>query len=149
MEKLNEDNVINVIGWKGKSETNLFERKNVYIVREYRKSKETGENYTNETEVSKAIVKELWNMILKNCVLGEEYKYRFLVSRWIDLKGIDKKYNVSKEIMMEMFNGGGYRKLEYFPFYYSLKVIEKFQGITYFGRGGIIRMLDYCEELER
>ena len=137
-EEINEDNVVEIEGWKSKGELTISEQKDIYILREFRKSKETGETYTDETEVPKYIVKEMWNMIRKNCVLGEEYKYRFLVSRWIDMKGIDKKYNISKEIMMEMFNGGKYRKLEYFPFYYSLKVLEGKGYLAYLGRGGII-----------
>ena len=166
VEEINED-IVTITGWKGAGELTLSERKDVYILREYRKNKETKEIYTDETEILKSTVKELWNLIRKNCVMGEEYKYRYLVRKVIesgkmdlakvlpeftdvdsfirekaDDKILNKWLDFVTHLSIETFNGGKFRKEIYFPFYYSLKILEGKGYIAFLGKGSIIPLQD-------
>jgi len=166
-EEINEEDIVTINGWKGKGELTLSERKDVYILREYRKNKETKEVYTDETEILKSTVRELWDLIRKNCVLGEEYKYRYLVRKVIESGKMDlakvlpefteidsfirekadgeilnKWLDFITNLSIETFNGGKFRKEIYFPFYYSLKILEGKGKIAYIGKGSIIPLQD-------
>ncbi|KKL45862.1 hypothetical protein LCGC14_2351400 [marine sediment metagenome] len=132
-----------VEGWKGKGETRISQSLNDFRIIEVRKEKETGEIKESIHFVGKEIVNKVWEMFLDKCDLEKEYKYRFLIRKWIELNKINEKYNLTIEQMIECFNGGKYRKLEYFPFYYSLKILEVKQKIIYYGRGGCKRISQY------
>ena len=136
-----EETII-VMGWKGKGELQINEGTDYYRIIEFRKSKETGEVYESIYKVDKKIVQKVWEMIRINCELNIEYKYRFLIKKWIEQNKINERYGYTVEQMIESFNGGRFRKLEYFPFYYSLKVLEAKGLIQYFGKGGIVRLSD-------
>jgi len=165
------EELVEIEGWKGSGELTLSERKDTYILREKRKNKETKEIYTDETEILKSTVRELWNLIRKNCVLGEEYKYRYLVRKVIESGKMDlakvlpefteidsfirdkadgeilnKWLDFVTHLSIETFNGGKFRKEIYFPFYYSLKILEGKGKIAYIGKGSVIPLQD--DELE-
>ncbi len=135
-----EKNIVNIYGWKKKDKIEIGQTNKEFIIREHRKEKETEEIKTNEHIIQKEIVEKVWKMFLDKCDLEREYKYRFLVRRWIEINKINKKYKLTIEQMIECFNGGKYRKLEYFPFYYSLKILEAKKKIIYYGRGGCKRI---------
>ena len=166
----NYEERIDISGWKGKDEIELYERVDAYRLVEHRKHKETGELYENEHIIPKENVRVLWNIIKGNCDLRVEYKYRYLVRKLVEMRMIDlskiipsfleldsfmrnqnkdileKWFDFVTRISMETFNGGKFRKEVYFPYlYYPLKCLEAFDYIIYYGRGSVMRISDERE----
>lgn len=125
-------------GWKGKSGIEINEDDNdKYIVREFRKSKEDDSIKEHTRIVPKEMVNRVLGNLLQNCEQGEIYGYKYHVRKWIELTKIHEKYGLTIEQMIDSFNGGKYRKLVYFPYYYCLKILEVRGIIEYFSRGDI------------
>ncbi|MEM2121752.1 MAG: hypothetical protein QXU20_03805 [Candidatus Woesearchaeota archaeon] len=129
---------INIQGWKGKSGLNIIDYKNVFVIKEWRKNKETGIPYCSTYEVTYEFVSRVYNFLCEVCEVQQRYSYRYLVKNWVLKNKIHEKYGLDLQQMVESFNGGKFRKLEYFPFYYSLKVLESKGLIVYYGRGGVM-----------
>lgn len=124
--------------WKGKSGTEITTGHDIYTVIEYRKNKNTTEAKTVETLVMKEHVDILLNIIKNNCIPGEKYGYRFIIRKLIEHYNFHTIYGMNIDTMMECFNGGKYRKLCYFRYYYyPIKVIEYLRNITYHGDGSV------------
>jgi len=122
-----------VYGWRGKSGLDIVkcnDGENVYVI-EHRKNKQTGEitKYTTEVELQKVL--NLWQILKKNCEVGETYGYRFIMSKIKEFYGFT--------VDDEAWNGGKNRSKYYFPtHYYPLKVLESEGVIQYFGNGGVM-----------
>ena len=134
------DEVINVESWKGKDIISVQEGGGYYCVIEHRKSKETGEPTTIEHMIPKSHIETLIKLIDDNCVIGQEYKYKYMVRKLLEHYKFHEIENAPLEFFMDAFNGGKYRAKYYFPYYYyPMKVLEYKKLATYLGRGGIIR----------
>jgi len=133
------DEIIEITGWKGRGDLYIGERKDNYILRETRKSKETGEAYTDEHIIPKENVRTLLKIIKDNCDLQVEYKYKYLVRKVLEHYKFHEEEKCPIDIFMEAFNGGRNRSLYYFPYYYfPVKILEAIGKIAFFGRGGIM-----------
>jgi|TARA_R100001530_G_scaffold62534_1_gene44998 hypothetical protein len=128
-----DDNHFEVYGWKGKGSLDIVkcnDGERVLII-EHRKDKHTGEITKTTTEVDLQNVLNLWQILQKNCEVGETYGYRFLIDK------LKKFYGFTVDV--EAWNGGRNRSKYYFPYhYYPLKVLESEGLIKYFGRGGVM-----------
>lgn len=128
-------------GWKGKSGTELVgQGENYFIIREWRKNKETGEYYEDDHKVYLRDIDVLWNIIDKNCGSGETYGSRYFWRKLIQEHNIAEAEDMTEEQMINAFNGGKFRKKYYFRyFYYPAKYLEIVGKISYFGRGGLMK----------
>lgn len=140
---MNEE--IHIVGWKGKDEIAIYERKDSFRVVTHHKNKETKALYETERLIDKQNVVNLWKIILKNCDMQTEYKYKYLVRKVVELYNFHKEKGVSIEIMMELFNGGSNRHMYFNYLYFPLKILENFNYILYYGKGGIARISDELE----
>ena len=132
------EKVIDLFEWKGKDTIEIFRGINIFIVREHRKVKETGEIDYIEHKIPIENVRTLLQIIKNKCQPNIEYSYKYLVRAILEHYKFHEKEGLTIEQMMEAFNGGKNRAKYYFPFlYYSLKCLEMLGKIEYFGRGGI------------
>ena len=138
------DELVEITGWKGKDEIVISEERDNYIVVEHRKSKESGQVYTEPAKIiPKENVNVLWKIIRNNCEMREEYKYKYLVRKILEHYKFHEKEGVELKVFMEAFNGGTNRSKYYFKYlYYPLKCLESKGMIIYYGRGTIMRVVD-------
>ena len=129
---------VDVHGWKGKGKLSIADYSDVFVIREWRKNKETGITYPSTYTLKREVVREVYKMLCEVCELQVRYTYKYLVRHWVLRNKLHEKYGLTVEQMVNAFNGGKFRRLEYFPFYYSLKVLESKKLILYYGRGGIM-----------
>lgn len=124
---------LEIEGWKGIGEFQLYKVGDVIRVVEYRKNKETGEIATEINDVPAQNIEIVWNILIKKAALGEIYGYRWL------MKQIQDHYKLCVDA--EAWNGGVNRRRYYFPLHYHpLKILEAKGYIKYFGRGSIMRL---------
>jgi hypothetical protein len=125
--------VINVQGWKGKATNEISEESDSYLLRCWKKHKDTGENYFTEHRVSKDSVDNLLFIIKQNCTPRQEYGPYFLWRKIIEFYSLDRLENMDIELMMSVFNGGKLRAKYYFPLYYWVMLVLAEQGHIYYG----------------
>lgn len=139
------DEEVHIEGWKGRDDISVEQEGSSYVVYEHRKCKEDGQVATNKHVIPKENVKVLWSIIRDNCQYREEYKYKYLVRKVIEKYNIHLIEGLTVDQMITAFAGGKFRAKWYFPFYYSLKVLENKAKIIYLGRGGVIRISEDIE----
>jgi hypothetical protein len=144
------ETIIDTQGWKGKGTNEVDKEGDIYILRCWKKHKETGENYHTEHKIPVDAVDNLLRIIQTNCTPREEYKCYYLWRKVIafykinDLSfmGIDREALMSKfgkiagnvldeiapTIIYESFDGKKLRALYYFPKYYFPLLILRAQG---------------------
>lgn len=148
-----EQIIVNSEGWKGKSDIQIIhlDKKRV-ILRQWRKDKETKENYSEDTEVEIEDIKFLWNLLRKHCDVGKVYGPHYVWRLIIREKKLAEKEGVSEDYMVSHFLG--YRQKRkgtdyYFRYYfYPIKCLESQDlgiNLTLFGKGGI--MIHHKREL--
>ena len=130
---------IDVYGWKGQGDLSIEAVEESYIVKEHRKCKESGDVETVEHVIPKKNVEFLWDLLKTVCEPNKKYSYKYVVSRFVDFTNIHEQEGLTKEQMVESFNGGRNRARWYFPhYYYPIKILENLGKIKYFGRGGVL-----------
>jgi len=135
------NDIIEIHGWKGEGDLqiNYSTDQEIYIIKEYRKEKETKETKENTTKIPKVNVETLLRILTEYAKLNQEYKYKWVVRKILQHYKFHDKENVPIEYFMEAFNGGKNRSKYYFPYYYyPMKVLEAQKKIRYLGRGGVI-----------
>jgi hypothetical protein len=141
--ELREEERVDIKGWKGKSDIDVYEQQFDYRTVEHRKNKETGESYDDEHLIPKENVKMLWDLLRQRCKRGFDYKYKFLVRVVLSHYRFHEKEKQEIETFMEAFNGGQWRAKYFFPYlYYPLKILESKGLLIYYGRGGVQRISD-------
>jgi len=124
--------VVNSEGWKGKSETEVIEESDVWVLREWRKHKFSGERYFEEHKVPKSNVEVLQN-IIEQCTVRQEYGSYYLWRKLIQHYNLAEIEGLSEENMVSFFNGSKFRSRYYFPLYYRpMKILENL-GIIWYG----------------
>lgn len=132
--------VIGAEMWQGKDSYEIYKGfSNDFLLREYRKDKETGIVTPGEPiEVAKENINYLLGL-LKGLNIGEHYSARFFWEKIIKHYGLDKK-----GVNYLNFNGGGkMRATYYFPYYlYPLRVLESIQVVKLSGGkgGGVYKL---------
>jgi len=139
------ERIISVQGWKGESGseiTNIGSDKlgKYVILREYRKSKETRENYNDEKKVYLEDLEFLWDLLRNNFDVGREYGCHFvwkLIIRKLNLTEIE---GVPEDYLIQHFLGYRQKDKNYY-FKYYMHPVKCFEGlrIAYIsGKGKII-----------
>lgn len=123
-----------IVGWKGKSELEIYNDEEDVIIKEYRKNKETRDVAKQVTIIPYKNVRLMLYILRENAELGDVYGYRWIARKVMQHYGFD--------VDMDAWNGGHNRSKYYFPYhYYPLKVLEAEGHIKYFGRGSIQRLI--------
>lgn len=131
-----ENKIVEIDGWKGKDDIEIFRVGNVWTVVEHRKEKGTGEVTEAKKTVAHVNVQTIWKLIKELCpVVHDKTRYRELVPKIIE------HYNFT-DVDVDSFNGGKNRSKYLFPYYYyPLKVLEKHYKVIEYGGSGIIERL--------
>ena len=131
---------IELESWKGKDKIQIEEFPDTFRVIEHRKCKEDGKIDETIHTIPAENVRVLWDIIRKNCEVGEVYGYRFLVRKLLEHYKFHEQEGIPLEVFMDAWNGGKNRSRFYFPhLYFPIKCCEMRGWISYLGRGGIIR----------
>jgi len=133
-EKLHKANPIKTdgIGWKGKGELKVEKLgKTEFLLTEHRKSKTTGEVYTEKHILRKTDVNMMLTILRYLTENGKEITYYKEIVR-------ELKNRLKLNVSLDGFNGGSSRAKHYFPrYYYPLKILEYYNVIIYGGRGKV------------
>jgi hypothetical protein len=150
-----EEEVIEVEGWKGQGTTEVINEGDTVLLRQWHKSKATGERYPEEHRFPKKNVDILLDIIKTHCVPREEYKpyyiWRKIIERYklndLSFMGVDKEAlkekfgnpemvdkildEIAPLIIYEAFDGKKLRSLFYFPLYYFPLMVLRRGDIQY------------------
>lgn len=135
------NDIIEIQGCKEEGDTQITYSQDteIYIIKEYRKEKETQKIKENTYKLPKKNVEVLRNILKEYAKPNQGYGYKWVVRKIIEHYKFHIDENVPIEYMIEAFNGGKNRARFYFPFYYyCVKVLEAKKEIKYLGRGGVI-----------
>ena len=136
------EEIVELESWKGKDKIQIEEFPDTFRVIEHRKCKEDGRIDETIHTIPAENVRVLWEIIRKNCEVGEVYGYRFLVRKLLEHYRFHEQEGIPLEVFLDAFNGGRNRAKYYFShLYHPLKICEAKGWITYLGRGGIIRKI--------
>jgi len=124
-------------GWKGAGKFTIIEYPKIYVVKEYRKVKETGEIKEVIHKVAKEKVRVLWETISKYDI-GKKVKTR-KVARDYCVALHDTSFIVKGRFDFSKFFG---TRTKYFEFYYGLKVLEEHGVIQHHSSGYIVRLAE-------
>ena len=131
-----DNRTIHLDGWKGKDKLQVtFSRENnkdVYIVIEHRKDKESGEVAQLKHIIPRKNVEFVYDLIKERTKNARSTKYREIA---IDI--ITKK---NLPISIDEFNGGHQRGRYHQIYYFPVKILESLGKIRYSGRGVIINL---------
>lgn len=131
--------------FKGKSGYDIIAFPKIYKIIEYRKIEEQGEikikKITHTVPVEN--VKTLWKVIQKYSI-GKEIKTSTIAENYCNEIGIQDYYaHQSGSFCFRTFFGS--RAKGYFPFYYSLKVLQYYKVIQHHLYGSIERLAENWE----
>lgn len=124
--------VVALDAWKGESGLAISHGNDHYIIREWRKEKDSGVAKVRDTTIQIGLVENMRNIIRQNSQIGEKLSYRQLV----DL--LKKDYNLLTDA--EAWNGGRNRRTFFRIHYFPLKILEHEGYIDYDGRGNVTRL---------
>lgn len=131
--KSNKINSIDIIGWKGKDEIQIYKDfEDDFRIIEHRKDKE-GEVENIYKEIPKENVNYIKNLLGRILLKGDSVPYVAIVRTIIEEKDL--------QINVDSFNGGKNRAKYYFPlYYYPVKCLEALGFVKYSSRGTITRL---------
>jgi len=151
---MEDQEIIDVQGWRGQGTTELQEEGDKIILRCWKKHKETGENYYTEHKVTKKAVDVLQDIMAKNCTPRIEYKcyyfWRKLIEHYhlndLEFMGVDREAlkekfgnpdmvdkvldEIAPLIIYEAFDGKKERTLFYFPLWYHPLLVLRARGVV-------------------
>lgn len=134
-----------VSGWKGESGTEILgigsDQTGKYLtLKEFRKSKETKENYSSETRVYLKDIEILWNLLRENCDIGRDYGCHFIWRLIIRKLNLSKEENLPEDYLVKHFLGFRQKDTNYYfkYYHYPIKVFEGLRIAYIFGKGKIV-----------
>jgi len=129
--------IVDAKSWKGIGKLMIIETPKYYVCREWRKDKEGEVKEINHT-IPRETVLAVWNTI-------KSYPIKFQTRT----RRVARDYCVNQHVTDYIVDGRfdfpkffGTRSKGYFPFYYSLRILEELGVIEYEATGVIIRLAD-------
>lgn len=121
-------------GWKGKGTDELLPTSSGHVLwRRWAKRKQTGEEYSVDTLVSRDAISTVVELMQQYCTPREEYGVRFLMRHLIEYYRWHEAEGYTVDQFMVAVWGGKFRSKYLMPYYYCVMKVLEAQGRIWYG----------------